>query len=136
MTAHALIVSPLYVGLCALIFFWLSVLVIRRRAIHRTWFGDGGHADLQRAIRVQANCAEYTPLALLVIVVLEAAGYRPWIVHALGMALVVGRILHAWGLARSASASAGRFVGINLTFLVLAVGGVLLIWCFVRNAAL
>jgi uncharacterized protein len=136
MTAHALIVSPLYVGLGAVIFFALSALVIRQRTIHKTWFGDGGHADLQRTIRVQANFAEYTPLALLVIVVVEAAGYHAWIVHTLGIALVVGRLFHAWGLTRSAAASAGRFVGTNLTFLVLFVGGALLVWCFVRNATL
>jgi len=136
MSAHALIVSPLYVGLCALIFFVLSALVIRLRAVRGTWFGDGGHADLQRAIRVQANFAEYTPLALLVIVVVEAAGYHAWIVHALGIALIVGRILHAWGLMRSAEASTGRFIGTNLTFLVLLIGGALLVWCFVRRATL
>jgi len=133
---HALIVSPLYVGLCALIFFVLSVMVIRLRAGRHTWFGDAGHADLQRAIRVQANFAEYTPLALLVIVVVEAAGYHAWVVHALGIALVLGRLLHAWGLMRSAEASAGRFIGMNLTFLVLVAGGGLLIWCFVRNVTL
>lgn len=133
---HALIVSPLYVGLCALIFFVLSVMVIRLRAARHTWFGDGGHADLQRAIRVQANFAEYTPLALLVIVVVEAAGYHAWIVHAFGIAFVLGRLLHAWGLMRSAEASAGRFIGMNLTFLVLVAGGGLLIWCFVRNVTL
>jgi len=133
MTAHALIVSPFYVGLCALIFFILSVMVIRLRAVRHVWFGDAGHADLHRAIRVQANFAEYTPLALLVIVVVEAAGYSIWIVHALGIALVAGRILHACGLMRSAGASFGRFVGTNLTFLVLVTGGILLIGCFGRN---
>lgn len=136
MTAHTLIVSPLYVGLCALIFLMLSALVIRRRAVRGVWFGDGGHADLQRAIRVQANFVEYTPLALLVIVVLEVAGYRAWLIHTLGVALVVGRLVHAWGLTRSGEASFGRFVGTNLTFLVLFVGGALLIWCFVRRAML
>lgn len=133
---HALIVSPLYVGLCAVIFFALSALVIRRRAARGVWFGDGGHADLQRAIRVQANFAEYTPLALLVIVVLEAAGYHAWLIHTLGGALIVGRLLHAWGLMRSGEASFGRFIGTSLTFLVLLIGGALLVWCFIRRVAI
>jgi uncharacterized protein len=131
-----LIVSPLYVGLCALILVVLSALVIRRRAVRGIWFGDGGYTDLQRAIRVQANFAEYTPLALLVIVVLEAAGYHAWLIHTLGIALVVGRLVHAWGLTRSGEASLGRFIGTKLTFLVLFVGGALLIWCFFRNAVI
>lgn len=136
MFAHALIVSPLYVGLCALIFVVLSARVIRGRSRRQVNLGNGGHADLETAIRVHANFAEYVPFALLVIVLVEAAGFSRYWVHAFGIALVAGRLLHAWGLAQAEQPSPGRIAGMALTFGVLIVGGVLLIGCFARNVML
>lgn len=136
MFAHALIVSPLYVGLCALVFVVLSARVIRGRGRRQVNLGHGGHADLETAIRVHANFAEYVPFALLVIVLVEAAGFsRTW-VHALGITLIVARLAHAYGLSAAKQPSRCRIVGMTLTFAVLVIGGLLLIWCFVRNLAL
>ena len=136
MFAHALIVSPLYVGLCALIFVVLSARVIRGRRRRQVNLGHGGHADLETAIRVHANFAEYVPFALLVIVLVEAAGFSRYWVHALGIALIVARLAHAQGLSVAKQPSPGRIVGVTLTFAVLVIGGALLIWCFLRNVTL
>jgi hypothetical protein len=87
-------------------------------------------------MRIHGNFAEYVPLALLVIVLIEAAGYSRYWIHLLGLALVAARLLHAWGLTRDKQPSPGRVIGTALTFAVLAVGGVLLIVDFARNAAL
>lgn len=135
MFAHALIVSPLYVGLCALIFVVLSARIIRGRYRRQVNLGHGDHADLETAIRVHGNFAEYVPFALLVIVLIEAAGFSRYWVHVLGIALIVARLAHAQGLGAAKQPSLGRIVGVTLTFAVLTVGGALLIWCFVRNRA-
>ncbi len=135
MTAHALIVSPLYVGVCALIFVALAARVIGLRGRRRVNLGHGGHADLETAIRVHGNFAEYVPLALLVIVLVEAAGFDRFWIHGLGTALVVGRLLHGRGLSRENQPSVGRVAGMTLTFAVLIVGGVLLIARFIEIAA-
>src|SRR5690242_9920345 len=130
MFAHALIVSPLYVGLCALIFVVLSARVIRSRHLRQVNLGHGSHADLETAVRVHGNFAEYVPFALLVIVLVEAAGFSRYWIHALGIALVVGRLAHAQGLGAAKQPSTGRIIGVTLTFAVLAIGGALLVWCF------
>ena len=39
--------------------------------------------------------------------------------HAFGAALVVSRLLHAWGLAVSSGTSPGRFLGTVLTLLLM-----------------
>ena len=135
MFAHALIVSPLYVGLCALIFVVLSARVIGGRGRRRVNLGHGGHADLETAIRVHGNFAEYVPFALLVIVLIEAAGFSRYWVHTLGIALIIGRLAHAYGLRATRQPSRARIVGVTLTFAVLVIGGLLLIGCFVRNRA-
>jgi len=135
MTAHALLVSPLYVGICALILAVLAIPVMRRRGLYKVDLGDGGRPELLRAIRVHGNFIEYVPLALLVIVLLEATGHSLYLIHVLGIALVAGRLLHVWGLSTAPGISFGRAAGVLLTFAVLIVGGVLLILTFMRNLA-
>mgnify|MGYP001297428748 CR=1 FL=1 len=62
-----LTMTALYTGLSALPLVVLSLLVVRERGRARVSLGDGGDAQLQKAIRAQGNFVEYTPLALLVI---------------------------------------------------------------------
>ena len=63
----AMVVTPLYAALLALWFVVLSLHVIRCRREARVSLGDGGNGRLQRAIRAQANFAEYVPLALVLL---------------------------------------------------------------------
>lgn len=120
-------VSPLYIGLAAVLLMILSGRVMRLRYRHRVGIGDGGHPDLLRAIRVQANFVEYVPVALLLLLCVDLVGDAKWIVHALGIALLVGRVLHAYGLSRSPDWSPGRAAGTLLTLLVLTAGAALAI---------
>jgi uncharacterized membrane protein YecN with MAPEG domain len=120
-------VSPIYIGLSALLLIVLSAQVMRLRGKHRVGVGDGGQADLQLAIRVQGNFVEYVPIALLLLLCVDLVGDSKWIVHVLGLSLLVGRVLHAYGLSRSAGESFGRAAGTVLTLLVLIAGAVLAI---------
>jgi uncharacterized membrane protein YecN with MAPEG domain len=61
----------LYAGLLALWLVVLSLRVIQARRAARVSLGDGGNRALQRAIRGQANFAEYVPIALLLLLILE-----------------------------------------------------------------
>ncbi len=119
--------SPLYIGLAAILLMVLSVNVMRLRGRHGVGIGDGGHEDLARAIRVQANFVEYVPIALLLLLCVDLVGDAKWIVHLLGILLLVGRVLHAIGLAGSSGRSLGRAAGVVLTFVVLIAGAVLAI---------
>ena len=115
--------TALYAGVLALVYVALAWRVIGLRRRHEVGIGDGGHKDLARAIRVHANFAEYTPLALLLTGMIELNGAPAWLVHGCGAALVVGRVGHAWGLGRSAGTTVGRFYGMVLTFTALLVAG-------------
>jgi uncharacterized membrane protein YecN with MAPEG domain len=122
--------SPIYIGLAALLLFYLSMQVNLLRHRYGVGLGDGGHDDLHRAIRVQANFVEYVPIALLLILAADLVGHEKLIVHVLGIALLIGRVCHAYGLSRGAGQSPGRAAGIVLTYLVLIAGAVLAILSF------
>jgi hypothetical protein len=74
-------------------------------------------------LRVQANFVENVPLALVLLYLLETSGVGAGAVHAFGAALVVCRLLHAWGLSQYPGANYPRLVGAQGTFLLLSVMG-------------
>jgi uncharacterized membrane protein YecN with MAPEG domain len=123
--------SSLYIGLAALVLVALSVRVIRLRYRYRTEIGDGGHAELARAIRAHANFIEYVPLALLVILMADLAGHAKWTVHVMGIALIVGRVAHAVGFTARQGPNLGRNLGMTLTLLVLIAGAALALLAFI-----
>jgi uncharacterized membrane protein YecN with MAPEG domain len=119
-----MIVTPLYAGIVAILFFVLSVRVVQRRG-HGVSLGDGGDAVLQRRIRAHGNFAEYVPLILVMMAMLELSRTSIYVLHALGIALVVARLLHGYALSFTERFKFGRFWGTALTFLLVAVCGVM-----------
>jgi len=110
-----------YAGLNALIALTLAVLVVRQRRRTKTALGAGDNPAMQQAIRAHGNLIEYAPLILLLLLLLALIGLgTPWL-HGLGVALTLGRVLHAWGLTTDPGQSFGRAAGIALTWATLAV---------------
>jgi len=67
-------ITLLYAALLGLLFVVLSVrtLLLRRRL--SIAIGDAGSESMLRAMRVHANFAEYVPLSLLLIYLVEVTG--------------------------------------------------------------
>jgi uncharacterized membrane protein YecN with MAPEG domain len=120
----------LYAGLLGLILIGLSLRVVRLRRRLGVGIGSGDQPELERAVRAHANFCEYAPLGILLLLVLEgSAVFHVAILHALGIALVAGRILHGFmGLNRSAGVSSGRFIGTLLTWLMILISSLLAVW--------
>lgn len=123
-----MIATPLYAGLLALLYLVLSYRIIILRGGHGISLGDGGNPILLRRIRAHGNFAEYVPLILILMGILELSHLPIVILHAIGITLVVARLLHAYALSFSESFKFGRFWGIALTFLLLLVCGILCIY--------
>ena len=121
-------VTGIYAALGALLLLVLAVRIslVRRRA--RVALGDGGNNELVRRVRAHANAAEYLPVALLLLLLLDLGQTPPLWLHVFGVVLIVGRVLHAIGLSRTAGESFGRLVGIALTWGVMLVMAALLLW--------
>ncbi len=120
-------VTPLYAGLLTLWFVVLSVRVVnlRRRGL---LFGDNGDVGVIRIVRAQANFAEYVPLALLLMGFLEVSRYSIYLLHALGLILVVARLLHGTALSFGWQMRFGRVTGAALTLIVLLIEAVLCLY--------
>ncbi len=116
------VITPLYAAVAALMLISLSVRVIGMRRRRRVSIGDGEDEILARRIRAQGNFIEYVPMALVLLLLLELGGASAWLLHGLGIALLAGRLVHAWSLA--AHNGTGRIIGMGLTFGVLVVAAI------------
>jgi len=106
--------------------------ISRLRHARRIGLGDGGDPELARAIRVHGNFVEHVPLALVLLALLELGGLpAPWL-WGLGGALLLGRLLHAFGLSRSSGVSLGRFYGTALTMVVVLAMSLAGLWLALR----
>lgn len=118
--------TSLYAALLAGLFIFLSIRVIGARRRYQVALG-APHRMVERAVRAQGNCAEYVPIALILLGLNEGMGMPAGFVHALGTALVAGRVAHAWGISQEPEVFRFRVTGMALTFAVLGIAAAALL---------
>jgi uncharacterized membrane protein YecN with MAPEG domain len=121
-------ITALYAGLLGLMFLALELPIGLLRTRTNTSLGDGGNAALTVAIRRHANFVEHVPLALLLMALLELNGGSPGLLHVLGTALVLARLMHPFGLDIHVMRRPPRGLGAATTALVILVASAALIW--------
>lgn len=118
-------IAAIYAGVNIILLLMLALVVVGGRRRHNIVLGDAGNQDFIRAQRAHANAAEYIPaglVGLLILALLEPAAPL-WLLHAAGLTLTAGRILHGVGL-NAGVLNLGRRLGIALTWLsYLLMGG-------------
>ncbi len=83
---------------CAGLQLALTALVIKRRARTGISLLDGSDIELTRRMRAHGNLTETAPMAVLLLALLELAAVpRALLVCAAGL-LLIGRLLHAFGV--------------------------------------
>jgi uncharacterized protein len=127
------IVTALYAGLLGLLAVVVAFPPGMLRGKLNIPVGDGGNPALLLAMRRHANFAEWVPLALILIALLELNGVSTRAIHSLGAALVVARVLHAIGLNSETVQSAGRGIGAMATALITVVSSVWLLVVFAQR---
>ena len=90
-------------------------------------YGDGGNAAFTPVLRGQQNGIEYVPATLILITFAQAGGSSAMWIHGMGAALLVARILHPVRLTTRSGVNPLRFIGTNLTWIVLLVASVLVL---------
>ncbi|MGZ9109207.1 MAG: MAPEG family protein [Micavibrio sp.] len=121
-------ITPIYAAVLTVLLVVLMLRVVRLRWTHKVGLGDGGVAELRQAIRVHGNLVETGLWALLLLFMMEWSGVQPVWLHVYGIALVVARFLHAWGVTHSPDASFGRTAGTVITAVLLLTGAAVSLW--------
>ena len=128
---NSVAVTLFFAACCALMQCLLTVLVIRRRLKAGVYFLDGGDDPLLRRIRAHGNFAETAPMALLLRALLEFSGLgRVWLI-VFGVALLLGRVIHATSLLTN-HAAWSRSLGMALTIGVISIEAVCGVWMVFR----
>jgi uncharacterized membrane protein YecN with MAPEG domain len=111
-----LLMTSIIAAILTIIFVKLSYAVIGLRRKNKVGLGSGGYDDLERAIRAQGNFAEYVPMGLILIACLELNGAPWWLVILPGIALIIGRLMHAKGINEPPPNFSSRVLGMKFTF--------------------
>jgi uncharacterized protein len=125
-------ITALYAALLAVLYLVLSFRTIFARRAKQVEIGEGGDRELLRRIRVHGNFAEYVPFALLLIGFAESLGLAATTVHGLGIVLVIGRIVHAYGLSQTPHILPMRGGGMVATLGVIATAAAACAWLSLR----
>ncbi len=85
-------------GAAALVNFWLAWRIAQVRSDEKIWVGDGGSPRLIARMRAQLNFAEYAPVVLILIALIELArGTQLWL-WVVAVVFILGRVLHGFGM--------------------------------------
>ncbi len=111
-------VVPAYAVPFVFIFIALSVRTLLLRRSKKIAIGTADSMELARAARAHANFAEYVPLTLLVAYFLETIAPGVWL-HGICGCLLLGRIVHAYGISQVEERFVFRVAGMAMTFTAL-----------------
>ncbi len=126
-----MLITPAYAAIFAFIFVALSVRTLRLRGQLRVAIGHGNEPKLERAARAHANFAEYVPISILLIYFLEIHTVSSIWIHLLCTVLLVGRIVHAYGVSQVSEDHRYRVTGMSLTFAVIISVSIGILWGYV-----
>ena len=126
-------ITALYASLLALWFAFLSMRVIALRGNPMFAFlilGASPDNMLERAVRAHGNLAEYTPIMLILLYLLEtlpATSVAGTALHILGGAFLLGRLMHGICFGFMTSSMPLRIGGTALTIFPLMGAAILLL---------
>lgn len=110
-------ITALYAALLSLILLGLSIQVIKYRRKHTISVGDGDIPELQQARAAHSNASENSILCLILMAMVEYNGASVDFIHFIGIMLIIGRLLHAYGIMKTDFKA--RKHGMIITFFVL-----------------
>lgn len=120
-------VTAVFAAVTGLLLLVLSFQVVRFRLKYRKGMGITDDRDFEAAVRAHANLVEYAPLGLIMLGLAELNGVAGGLIYWVGMTLVVGRVLHAWGMINGRGGPhKARMLGIIMTWLAILVTALLL----------
>ncbi|MGJ8687764.1 MAG: MAPEG family protein [Spongiibacteraceae bacterium] len=132
---ESLAITSVLTAVLAVQMFILSFMVSLRRVllgraegdIAKYPYQDGRDETLRRRMRAFGNFAEYTPICLILLGILEWRSESIELIWGLGLAFIAGRILHALGMLLNPHFPLPRIIGMLCTYAVLLVSAYLVL---------
>ncbi len=112
-------ITPIYASVLGLVLVFLRVRTILLRFRFKVPLGHGDQLLLMKGVRAHANFAEYVPISLLLIYFFEVQSGARGRIHLLCAVLVVGRLVHAYGVSQLKENHLFRVAGMIVTFAVI-----------------
>ncbi|RYD40906.1 MAG: glutathione S-transferase [Sphingomonadales bacterium] len=120
-------VTAFVAAVCALLLLITAIDTVRQRLRVQAAFGDHGDAKLISASRSHGNLAEYAPITIILLGLLESARANHMALMGIGAIFLIGRVAHIAGLyakIKPGKAPVPRQIGVVATFAtLLALGG-------------
>ena len=111
-----LLITAFFSSILALIFYKLSINVIRLRRKYKVSLGSSKkHKDLDQAIRAHGNLSEFLPIGLILLARLEVNHLPKIVVFMCGLFFLIGRYLHASSFLKEEIDSSNRVLGMKIT---------------------
>ena len=111
-----LLITAFFSSILALIFYKLSINVIRLRRKYKVSLGSSKkHKDLDQAIRAHGNLSEFLPIGLILLACLEVNHLPKIVVFMCGLFFLIGRYLHATSFLKVEIDSSNRVLGMKIT---------------------
>jgi uncharacterized membrane protein YecN with MAPEG domain len=130
--AAAPAITLLIAAVMGLLNLWLGIRVSQVRVAHKVMIGDGNVPEMVARGRAHANFNEYVPIALILMLLVELNVGASLYLWGIGLALVIGRVLHPFGMDRPAP-NPLRLTGMMLTWAAIAV---LVVWAVLLSYGL
>ena len=127
---HIPLITGFYAGLLGILLLVLTGWVGRIRARLGVSLMDGGNKELIVALRRQGNFVELVPMCLILLAIVEMAGTSIYFVHALGIVLLICRLIHPFGVDCDRMDTWQRKIGAGGTMIVLAILSLWAIYLF------
>ena len=115
-------ITGLYLGIFAIVQVGMIVWIARSRIRERIVLGTGNSDVLEAKTRVYGNFTEVVPPAILLMLISELGGAPLWIVHWMGVLMILSRISHAIGLIKPPGYGPYRMAGMLFAMAVLLIG--------------
>ena len=103
--------TPIYALTVSIIWLILWLRVTSLRSKIKVSIGDNGDKMLLQRIRQHGNCADWISVVLILMILAEGMGTPAHYLHISGVLLIIGRIVHPFGLKIDNSSHPLRYAG-------------------------
>ena len=121
-------ITALYAALLVAVFVVLTVRIGLARGKTGISMLDGGNEQVLVAMRRHGNFIEHVPLLLVLMAIFEVNDGSAVFLHVVGIALLICRIAHPFGLRNDRAQTPMRMLGAGGTFLVTIALGLAVLW--------